>query len=120
MRPPRIHLISAFPKLVLPSARLSLIFLLYEMSSLVGVIELSWGAGEDVQAVSGQCLQAALGMGCRTRPHASPKACPAGSDAAGGARPGVKGQSRAPCRNARVHPNTVHGRIPTRPESCTA
>lgn len=54
------------------------------MSSLVGVIKLSWGTGEDVQAASAQCLQAALGMGCRIRPHASPKACPAGSGAGEG------------------------------------
>lgn len=84
MRPPRICLISTFPKLVLLSARLPLIFLLHEMSSLVGVIKLSWGAGEDVQTVSGQCLQAALRMGCRIRPLASPEACPAGNGAGGG------------------------------------
>lgn len=84
MRPPRKCLISTFPKLVLLCAHLSLIFLLHEMSSLVGVIKLSWGAGEDVQAVSGQCLQAALRKGCRIRPLASPKACPAGNSADGG------------------------------------
>lgn len=81
MRPPRICLISTFPKLGLLSAHLSLIFLLREMSSLMGVMKLSWGAGEDVQAVSGQCLQAALRMGCRSRPLASPKAYPAGNGA---------------------------------------
>lgn len=84
MRPPRIRLISTFPKLVLLSAHLSLIFLLHEMSSLVSVIKLSWGAGEDVQAVSGQHLEAALRMGCRIRPRASPKACPAGNGAGNG------------------------------------
>lgn len=83
MRPPRICLISAFPKLVFLSARLSLIFLLYEMSSLVGVIKLSWGRGEDVQAVSRQCLQAALRMGAGSAP-CQPQSLSCWDDAAGG------------------------------------
>lgn len=82
------------------------------MSSLVGVIKLSWGTGEDVQAASAQCLQAALGMGCRIRPHASPMPAPKpallGVVLVRGTQAGVKGQSRAPCRNAHCAQQNPH------------
>lgn len=42
-----------------------------------------------------QYLQAALGMGCRIRPHASPKACPAGTGAGGGNSSRCEGTQRA-------------------------